>query len=76
MHRYFKNNKKYYTSARVLVCKNTDFIKRNLLIENLANFINGADSFELGTGNFTSEFLSYVRKCIPKQTITVRPREP
>ena len=42
---------------------------------NWANIINGSETFESATENFTSKFLSYIRECIPEKIITVRPRD-
>ena len=62
---------------KIWAYKNADFTKLNYLIENCdwTKSINEAKSINLATENFTSEFLSCVRECIPEQTITIRPRD-
>ena len=47
------------------------------MIENCdwENIINGAETVDIATENFTSKFLSCVRQCIPEKTVTIRPRD-
>lgn len=54
-------------TRKLWVYKNTDFIKLSSIIPNSkwANIINGAETLENVTENFTSEFLSSVRQGIP-----------
>ena len=62
---------------KIWIYKNADFTKLNTLIENCnwANIINGSETLESATENFTSKFLSYIRECITEKTIAVRPRD-
>ena len=61
----------------ILIYKNADFDRLNAFSDNCnrENIINGADTLELATENFSSKFLSYIRECKPEKTITIRPRD-
>jgi hypothetical protein len=64
-------------TRKVWAYKNADLVKLNSLIENCdwANIINGAETVDIATENFTSKFLSCVRQCIPEKNVTIRPRD-
>jgi hypothetical protein len=71
------NYNRAYT-RKVWPYKNADLVKLNYLIENCdwANIINGAETVDIATENFTPKFLSCVRQCIPEKNRNyIRPRD-
>ncbi|XP_062604444.1 uncharacterized protein LOC134266236 [Saccostrea cucullata] len=70
------NYKRSY-KRKVWAYKRADFVKLNSLIENCDwnKNINEAQTVDIATENFTSEYLACVRECIPEQTVTIRPRD-
>lgn len=60
---------------KVWIYKDADFDILNSLIQHCdwTNIITEADNVNIAVDIFTTKFLSFVRECIPEQTITIRP---
>ena len=71
----YKTNQAY--QRKVWIYKEADFDKLNNLISHCDwnNLITDAPNIDTATENFSTQYLSFVRECVPEKSVTIRPRD-